>query len=650
MSETFLAAKLQRNTTAPTLTYVAQERAAADPCDDAAEEASDLAAHSAPPRSRSAGGRFASESEIGRAAFQHQAARFVLAGAAVRKFGQEGRRKPHNISLRLLVPSMECHRRVLQWHHLSRRGLLAPFERSPEEPLRAKGRVAEVMGANDTQMPSDVTYFDSRLSVKPLLFSLTLRSRPIFLLAASSLEKDMWVAGINALLSDEATLSELLFDAVAGFERLPHHLKLSVQTMKGNGPTYEQPLKRERTRYVPEHAQHAGRAVVNGVAAVAAGLVSFRWGKTRSVSSSSVTTVTLQQHVEGVDGDPDGLVDRSYLLHASAAAWRNTSGPVRLLVAFHGLGEAASTWVDALQPFVARGDFVGVYPEGLRKNGGPSSWNCGPEPSNADDVAFVDVVLASLRSQGLQVDAASCSALGYSNGGALVMRLACERAHFGRVATVVTALNTTQRPSSAASLPGLSVLQVMGMKDRLIPYQGGASRVGHTFLAGKASAQTWAEFACGGGAPTVARASSGSERLEWRDDASGACVTHIGIADGIHRIHDQCVDAELGLGGLYPVVVAFLFGLTGPSRGPSPSSLELATEFPPARPFHFGRRAPSSSSPSSTPMTSASSPPTHSAGPATPLSPLALPPVSRLSPVALPPPMPVAEGRGWLEY
>ena len=51
MSETFLAAKLQRgslaSTTAPTLTYVAQEREGGGA--DAAEEESDLAAHSAPP-------------------------------------------------------------------------------------------------------------------------------------------------------------------------------------------------------------------------------------------------------------------------------------------------------------------------------------------------------------------------------------------------------------------------------------------------------------------------------------------------------------------------------------------------------------------------------------------------------------------------
>lgn len=570
------------STTAPTLTCAAQERTGCEGLGQSlsslsTDEESNLSAQSAPPR-RKVGGSFASEAEIGHAAFQHQSVRFVLAGAPVRKFGQEGRRKPHDILLRLLVPSMECPRRLLHWHDVSRRASTA----APEEPLRAKGRVAEAIGASD-QMTSDATqdenhalarFFDSRLDVRALLFSVSLRSRSIYLLAASTLEKDMWVAGINALLSDDATLSELLFEATTTFEMLPLHLKLSARDAGEAEPSYEATLRRDRTRYVPEHAQHAGAApldapvrgrrgstqFVNGVAAVAAGLVSFRRGRTRAVSSSGatvVTTVTLQQHVEG-----EGLVNRSYLLHGSAAARR--SG--RLVVAFHGLGEAATTWVDALQPFVARGDFLGVYPEGLKKNGGPSSWNCGPEPSNADDVAFVDAVLASLRSQGHPVSAAACSALGYSNGGALVMRLACERAHFGRVATVVTALNTTQSPSAAASLPALSVLQVMGMKDRLIPYGGGPSRVGHTFLAGRASAQTWADFACGGGAPDAVTASSGSERLEWHDDASGACVAHVGIAEGDHRIHDKCVDAELGLRGLYPLVVAFLLG---PSSSPS---------------------------------------------------------------------------------
>ena len=88
-----------------------------------------------------------------------------------------------------------------------------------------------------------------------------------------------------------------------------------------------------------------------------------------------LTNVVIDQTVEGQ------VVRRSYLLHSSEAARRGG----RVVVAFHGRGEEALSWVPALEERVQCGDFIGVYPEGLEK-----SWNCGVEPSKAAMQRFRD--------------------------------------------------------------------------------------------------------------------------------------------------------------------------------------------------------------------------------------------------------------------
>ena len=65
-------------------------------------------------------GHHKSRSELGHAAFLTQAVQFVLGGAMLRKFGQEGRRKPRATFMRCLVPALEGPK-ALYWHNASGR-------------------------------------------------------------------------------------------------------------------------------------------------------------------------------------------------------------------------------------------------------------------------------------------------------------------------------------------------------------------------------------------------------------------------------------------------------------------------------------------------------------------------------------------------
>ena len=98
---------------------------------------------------------------------------------------------------------------------------------------------------------------------------------------------------------------------------------------------------------------------------------------------AGVSELALTQEVDGK------TVSRRVFIHAPAEGLRDgASCPV--LFCLHGNGTNAppsappphSGFLRNYGPLVERGEFVGVYPEGLQR-----SWNLGPEASNADDVS-----------------------------------------------------------------------------------------------------------------------------------------------------------------------------------------------------------------------------------------------------------------------
>ena len=151
--------------------------------------------------------------------------------------------------------------------------------------------------------------------------------------------------------------------------------------------------------------------------------------------------------------------------------------------------EKNTHWIGRLSKFINDGEFIGVYPQGYNR-----AWNIGVEDTNADDVEFVNMIVERLKKYP-SFDLNRLYAIGYSNGSALVNKLGMETNHFRAIAACASQLIKGQEPVD--NLKPVSIYQLCGTADEIIPYEGGLSPVGHTFLSAKESAEKWAEqFDC----------------------------------------------------------------------------------------------------------------------------------------------------------
>ena len=166
----------------------------------------------------------------------------------------------------------------------------------------------------------------------------------------------------------------------------------------------------------------------------------------------------------------------------------NQSKNYPVVFAFHGRGGKNTGWVNKLKNFTDNGDFVGIYPQGYL-----DSWNLGTEPSKADDVAFVTLIVNELKGYN-NLDMNKLYAVGTSNGSGMVNKLAINTSHFKAISPIASQLMESM-PILDNTKPS-SVFQINGALDSTIPINGG-SRFGHVFLDALKSAELWAtKFEC----------------------------------------------------------------------------------------------------------------------------------------------------------
>lgn len=116
-----------------------------------------------------------------------------------------------------------------------------------------------------------------------------------------------------------------------------------------------------------------------------------------------------------------------------------------------------------------RHGFIVAYPEGYK-----NTWNagdcCGPaRDEGIDDVAFTEAILEDLGSA-VWLDQSRVFATGFSNGGKMAYRLACELSdRIAAIGVVATSIGVTDcRPRRP-----VPVLHIHGMGDRFAPFSGG---------------------------------------------------------------------------------------------------------------------------------------------------------------------------------
>jgi len=248
------------------------------------------------------------------------------------------------------------------------------------------------------------------------------------------------------------------------------------------------------------------------------------------------STLRIDQVINGE------MVPRSFVVHAPREIDPNRRYAV--LMAFHGYGGGGGLFEYYLSRFVESGEFIGIYPEGI---GPVPAWNVGNGVSTVDDLEFVGKIIEVLTEYD-ELELSEMYAVGISTGAGLVHILAGNTEYFTRVTMIATQLQVDWEPDPIVA--PVSVLQISGMRDATIPYEGGESSVG-TFYPAEESARIWALHDMCNGTPTISSTEYGNRKLVFSDCDAGTRVVHYGITDGGHDLPD---DTE---GGLYDLVWSF---------------------------------------------------------------------------------------------
>jgi len=191
-------------------------------------------------------------------------------------------------------------------------------------------------------------------------------------------------------------------------------------------------------------------------------------------------TIFFEQQID------DDMLSRPVIIETSANTDHLKSYPI--VIALHGRGGSNTNWVQPLSKFTNSGEFIGVYPQGHL-----NSWNLGQEPSTADDIAFISKIIDTLLSYS-NVDENKIFAMGNSNGSGMVNVLGGVNKRLKAIAPIASQL--TERTEIKSNAIPLSVFQVNGDQDLLIPIDGG-KKLGHPFLSASDSAKKWAtHFNC----------------------------------------------------------------------------------------------------------------------------------------------------------
>ncbi|MFC7880018.1 alpha/beta hydrolase family esterase [Isoptericola sp. NPDC057391] len=220
--------------------------------------------------------------------------------------------------------------------------------------------------------------------------------------------------------------------------------------------------------------------------------------------------------------------------------------PAPLLVVLHGFGSDAAR-VDALLGLradaLARGVLYAL-PQGTEGPDGRRFWNasdacCGVDRGGVDDSAYLAQVIRTLAAT-YAVDPDRVAVVGYSNGGFMAYRTACDHADLVSVAVSLAGAMPADDGACRPSRP-VSVVQAHGTADPVI-LAGGGLRDGHAYPAAAESAAAWARLdECA--APTTApvrrdldSAVPGPETTvtTWAGCAGGATVELWSIAGADH--------------------------------------------------------------------------------------------------------------------
>ena len=152
-----------------------------------------------------------------------------------------------------------------------------------------------------------------------------------------------------------------------------------------------------------------------------------------------------------------------------------TNQSIPILFAFHGYGSSALRHLGYTNymPIADRNNFIVVYPQGESTSTLSAHWNVGgwTSKSPVKDLEFVETVIDLLKDK-IPIDETRIYSSGMSNGGYMGYHLACNLSNkFAAIASVTGSMTTSTYDNCSPSHP-TPILQVHGLLDYVVPYNG----------------------------------------------------------------------------------------------------------------------------------------------------------------------------------
>lgn len=239
---------------------------------------------------------------------------------------------------------------------------------------------------------------------------------------------------------------------------------------------------------------------------------------------------------QSIDGQ---VIDRTFQIRAPAD---QTEDSYPVVFFFHGAGGYGEELLNAhpeIGDLIDSGEFIGIFPDGYQQQ-----WNVSGENS-ADDVAFVSLIVNILEADS-KFNLDRIYGVGISNGAGLVNKIAKESAVFKGIAPLISQQTVTI--GGLVPAQAVSVFQVNGANDELVPLDGGAGVANSNFMSAQASAANWASsFNCN--MTTSSRTQTWGEQtveeLTFTGCLNNKKVRYFIVEDGEHSI-DLKVIAKTG--------------------------------------------------------------------------------------------------------
>ena len=174
------------------------------------------------------------------------------------------------------------------------------------------------------------------------------------------------------------------------------------------------------------------------------------------------------------------FVDRPYEVFVPSGYSPAAAAP--LVISLHGYGAsgAIQELYFKLQPQAEARGFLYVHPDGTKNQLDWAFWNatdgCCDSTQSIDDSSYINFIIDQVSAD-YNVDPARTYLVGYSNGGFMSYRMACD--HADQVAAIVSLAGATfDDASNCTPSEPVSVLQIHGTSDETIDYEGGGTPVG----------------------------------------------------------------------------------------------------------------------------------------------------------------------------